>query len=90
MFRIGLLTLGFLIATAPVMAREIKLSGPNSGACPESASANESADSPPPRAARTRPAPDATRAKPTVHSDAVPGGRLQSPRWHSFLPGMVR
>ena len=30
-------------------------------------------------------------ARPSVHSDAgSSAGRMQSPRWHSFLPGMFR
>ncbi|KRD77295.1 hypothetical protein [Lysobacter sp. Root983] len=75
------------LASASVAAREVKLSANES--CPESASqkkdtvrANNRAVVAPTRAADTK-------AKPTVHSDAN-NGRLQSPRWHSFLPGMFR
>lgn len=74
------------LASASVAAREVKLS-PNES-CPESASQKKDTVR-----ASNRPAVAPTRtdpkAKPTVHSDAN-NGRLQSPRWHSFLPGMFR
>ena len=90
MFRICLCLVIALVA-APVVAREVKLSSPNGGGCQDSAvSVSESRQAPESRASRSKPAPSETRAKPSVHSDAAPGGRLQSPRWHSFLPGMVR
>ncbi|NUO77217.1 hypothetical protein LVB77_19340 [Lysobacter sp. 5GHs7-4] len=74
------------LASASVAAREVKLS-PNES-CPESASQKKdtvrASNRPAVAPARTDP-----KAKPTVHSDAN-NGRLQSPRWHSFLPGMFR
>ncbi|MBB1058957.1 hypothetical protein [Marilutibacter spongiae] len=91
MFRICLCLVIALVA-APVVAREVKLSSPNGGGCSDSApSVTESKQATAqPRASRSKPAPNETRAKPSVHGDAAPSGRLQSPRWHSFLPGMVR
>ncbi len=91
MLRICLCLMIVLVA-APGVAREVKLSSPNGGGCPDSAPsvAETKQAAAQPRASRSKPAPDETRAKPTVHGDAAPSGRLQSPRWHSFLPGMVR
>lgn len=86
MFRICLCLL-IALTSAGVAARDIKLSSANGGSCPDSvAEDRESAR------ASVRKAPPAreTRAKPAVHGDAIGNGRLQSPRWHSFLPGMFR
>ena len=45
----------------------------------------------PPARLRAVPATrDSARPPPTVHGDAAEPQRLQSPRWHSFLPGMIR
>lgn len=72
-------------ASAGVAARDFKQSSANGGSCPDSIADKE------PAAASARKAPTrATRAKPSVHGDAVGNSRLQSPRWHSFLPGMFR
>ena len=75
-------------ASATVAAREIKLSDANSGSCPENmvvASGKDQA-----RAAPRSPAPvRGSKAKPGIPSD-VGNSRQQSPRWHSFLPGMFR
>ena len=74
-------------ASAGAAAREVKLSGANSGSCPGHTAK--------PAAARTverseaPPAPQPKASKPTMSSDAD-GNRLQSPRWHRFLPGMFR
>lgn len=86
MFRICL-SLLIALASAGVAAREVKLSSANGGSCPDSI-----ADKEPARASVGKKAPPAreTRAKPAVHDDAIGNGRLQSPRWHSFLPGMFR
>lgn len=82
------LCLLFAVSSATVAAREVKLSSPNSGACPD-AHANTgdelSAAATPAARATT---PRATKVKPSVHGDAP--SRLNSPRWHSFLPGMFR
>ena len=75
------------LASAAVAARDIKLSSANGGSCPDSVVDKG------PATASTRKAPPPareTRAKPSVHGDAIGNGRLQSPRWHSFLPGMFR
>ena len=75
-------------ASATVAAREIKLSDANSGSCPDNmvvASGKDQA-----RAAPRSPAPvRESKAKPGIPSD-VGNSRQQSPRWHSFLPGMFR
>ncbi|HEY0504263.1 MAG TPA: hypothetical protein VGD42_12300 [Lysobacter sp.] len=86
MLRICLCLLVMVVSTT-VAAREIKLSSANSGSCPEASSiARESG-----RSAPRAPAPAREmKAKPTVHSDAGSTSRMQSPRWHSFLPGMFR
>lgn len=74
-------------ASASVAAREVKLS-PNES-CPESASQKKDTVRASNRAAVAPARSNETKAKPTVHSDAN-NGRMQSPRWHSFLPGMFR
>ncbi|HEY5612950.1 MAG TPA: hypothetical protein VIK70_05110 [Lysobacter sp.] len=85
-FRICLCLL-IVLASSGAAARDIKLSSANGESCPDSI-----ADDRDPARASVRNAPPAreTRAKPSVHGDAVGSGRLQSPRWHSFLPGMFR
>ncbi len=86
MLRIALCLL-IALTSAGVAARDVKMSSPNSGSCPDSL-----ADKEEPARASVRKTPPAreTKAKPTVANDAVGNGRLQSPRWHSFLPGMFR
>ncbi|MDI9238658.1 hypothetical protein QLQ15_06985 [Lysobacter sp. LF1] len=85
MFRICLCLL-IVVASSTVAAREIKLSSANSGSCPESAALVRET----PRATPHATAPQReAKARPTVHGDAT-GPRMQSPRWHSFLPGMFR
>ena len=87
MLRICLCLL-IVVASSTVAAREIKLSSANSGSCPEESSSTARESS---RATPRAPAPARElKAKPTVHSDASSTGRMQSPRWHSFLPGMFR
>jgi len=86
MFRICLCLL-IALASAGVAARDVKLSSANGGSCPDSIAADkESARA----SVRKGPPARETQAKPAVHGDAVGNGRLQSPRWHSFLPGMFR
>lgn len=75
------------LASASVAAREVKLSANES--CPESTSQKKDAVRATNRATAAPTRAADTKAKPTVHSDAN-NGRLQSPRWHSFLPGMFR
>lgn len=86
MLRICLVLL-IAFASAGVAARDFKLSSANSGSCPDSVADKEPATA----SARNAPPPAReTQAQPSMHSDAVGNGRLQSPRWHSFLPGMFR
>ena len=74
-------------ASAAVTARDFKMSSANSGSCPDSVAEKTSSAA----SARKAPVPAReTRAKPSVHGDAIGNGRLQSPRWHSYLPGMFR
>lgn len=88
MRRISLCLLVALASTG-VVAREVKLSSPDGGSCPEAAS---------PKVAKARPAPvrDATpaprnaRSRPSLHSDSDGPGLSRPGRWHSFLPGMFR
>ncbi|MGH8083955.1 MAG: hypothetical protein ACREPV_01590 [Lysobacter sp.] len=82
------LCLLFALSSATVAAREVKMSSPNSGACPDAHASTgaDVADAATPATAAA--APRETKIKPSVHSD-VPS-RLGSPRWHSFLPGMFR
>ncbi|MGQ4660337.1 hypothetical protein [Lysobacter sp. F6437] len=74
------------VSSATAVAREVKLSSPNSGACSDAKPAtagNKAVENTAPAApSRT------TEVKPSIHSDAP--SRLGSPRWHSFLPGMFR
>ena len=86
MFRICLCLL-IVVASSTSAAREIKLSSANSGSCPEESSIAREQSRATQRA--TPPAREA-KAKPSMHSDAGSSGRMQSPRWHSFLPGMFR
>ena len=75
------------VSSATAVAREVKRSSPNSGACSDAKPATiegKAIES----AAGTATPPRATEVKPSIHSDAP--SRLTSPRWHSFLPGMFR
>jgi hypothetical protein len=86
MFRICLFLL-IAVASAGAAARDVKLSSANGGSCPDSIAD----DREPARASVRKSSPAReTKAKPTVSGDAVGNGRLQSPRWNSFLPGMFR
>jgi hypothetical protein len=77
-------------ASASVVARESKLSDADGGGCP-----SHSARATAPRAAR-----DAVVAPPPANKTKASsvrgaggddaGNRMQSPRWHRFLPGMFR
>jgi len=75
------------LASASVAAREVKLSCPNGG---NSGDRDVVVVRSPARSTAVTPVRETKPAKPSVHSDAESGGRLQSPRWHSFLPGMIR
>ena len=80
------LCLALMMATAGAAAREVKMSSAGSGACPDK-QASEKDDARNNLAPRVAPAARGTpKATPGVNGS----GRLQSPRWHSFLPGMIR
>ncbi len=73
-------------ASAGVAARDFKVSSANGGGCADSVADKEPA-------ASARKAPSSAhepRNKPAVHVDAIGNSRTQSPRWHSYLPGMFR
>ena len=76
-------------ASASVVARESKLSDADGGSCP---SHSQRAVPRPARDAVVAPAPaNKTKASSVrgAGGDDV-GNRMQSPRWHRFLPGMFR
>ncbi len=73
-------------ASATVAAREIKLSDANSGSCPENMAVAASKSEA--RPARSVAPVRANKPKPGLPADV--NGRQQSPRWHSYLPGMFR
>lgn len=76
-------------ASATVAARESKLSDAEGGSCRGAQSVSTRA---PDRDPVVLPAPLVKKAKP-LPSNTGGGGddvRLQSPRWHRFLPGMFR
>lgn len=85
--RLSLLIVVLMASAGTAMAREVRLSGPGGESCTDSVKGDKDAAEP----AKRKSAPvRETRIKPSVHSDAGAVGRLQSPRWHSFLPGMFR
>ncbi|AWV06332.1 hypothetical protein [Marilutibacter maris] len=90
--RLCLSIIAFAVAiTAPVLARDTKMSSPDGGGCSESPTpATALRETPAPKASRATNPERETRAKPSVHGDAPHSGRMPSRRWHSFLPGMVR
>lgn len=75
-------------ASAGVAAREPKSGDLDGAGCPTNIAERK------PAAVRENPAPvrpaRESKLKPSVHSDAPGGGRLQPQRWHSLLPGMFR
>lgn len=77
-----------LLASTTVAARDPELGAGAGETCAEKQAAEKNAAS---RASTTRSGVPAreTNAKPGARGDAA-SGRLQSPRWHSFLPGMFR
>lgn len=70
----------------PAHARGPRLSAADAD-CPDKVDASAK---PVARVHGTAPVRDPARSKPTVHGDVGDSNRLQSPRWHSFLPGMIR
>ena len=90
MLRISMLVVfvALLLASTAVVARDAGVGVATGETCAEKQEAEKNAT---PRASTTRggvPARE-TKAKAGATSD-LPGSRLQSPRWHSFLPGMFR
>jgi hypothetical protein len=78
-----------IVASATVAARESKLSDAEGGSCRGAHSVSTRA---PDRDPAALPAPLVKKTKP-LPSNTGGGGddvRLQSPRWHRFLPGMFR
>ena len=90
-----LLCLLLVAVSAAVSAREARMldaNGAGGGTCPELTAAIEEAQSrAKTRPAQATPAPRTKSVKP-VASGGGDGdaGRVQRPRWHSFLPGMIR
>ena len=83
MLRTSLLLL-LAMASATVAARDVKHADAN-GACSSQAEERATTAESPRYPSATKP----TKPRPSVHGDA-PASRMQSPRWHSFLPGMFR
>jgi len=81
------LSLLVLFACADVAAREVRLSSPDSGACPETLAAAKAEARKPAAVVRDAPPARDVRVRPSVHGDVGTGPRV---RWHSFLPGMFR
>lgn len=81
------LLLALATMTTAASAREAKFASADGPSCQEDHHdrAASSPASPAPPAANSTPS-----IQPSLHSDTLRGGRLQSPRWHSFLPGMFR
>ena len=79
-----------ILSSASVAARESKLSDADGGSCPTrtQTAATRSPDRDP-----SSKALPVKKTKPSLPSSSGGGGddvRLQSPRWHRFLPGMFR
>ncbi|UJB20045.1 MULTISPECIES: hypothetical protein [Lysobacter] len=77
------------LAITEVGAREVNKLSPND-ACSDSATSRKDTAA---RSTGRNTAPATardTKAKPSMHSDSDNTNRLQSPRWHNFLPGMFR
>jgi len=78
-------------ASAAVAARESKLSAADDAQCPGH-SVRQSSERVATRddVAPTMPAPNKTKVTPRGGDSDGPAGRIPSPRWHRFLPGMFR
>jgi len=83
-----LLALASVLVVAEVSAREVNKLSP-ADACSASQK-TAAADRPAARTSAPPPTARDTKAKPSMHSDSDSTNRLQSPRWHNFLPGMFR
>ena len=88
-----LLSLALLCACGHATATESRQMGPDgSNSCPDSATASNDAED---TDGDATPARRAQKAKPATTTRANGGGggsgqRSSTPRWHSFLPGMIR
>jgi hypothetical protein len=80
------LCIALLLVSTAVAARDSGVGAAIDETCAEKQAAEKSATA---RATRNRVPARETKAKSTSNGD-LPSGRLQSPRWHSFLPGMFR
>ena len=81
------------LASAGVAARESKLSTPGDGSACSTHSARQTEERENVRdAAPTLPPASKTKVMPRAGGGDgdVPVGRVPSPRWHRFLPGMFR
>lgn len=97
MLRLACLLL-LVLASAALHAREVRLSGAggdSGGTCPDLTAAVAEANARTPRARPQAQSTAPVRAKPAAKPASARGsddddGRIQAPRWHSFLPGMFR
>ena len=90
MLRISLFVMlvALMLPTATVAAREAGLGNAVDETCAEKQDAGKKIGVAPASTIGSRLPARETRAK-AGNGDA-PSGRVQSPRWHSFLPGMFR
>ncbi|MGH8082721.1 MAG: hypothetical protein ACREP7_19245 [Lysobacter sp.] len=77
------------LAVADASAREVNKLSPNDACSNTTAARKDTAARNDGRGTAPATARD-TKAKPSMHSDSDNANRLQSPRWHNFLPGMFR
>ena len=79
-----------LTASLPLSAREVKLAGANGdgGSCPDTAA--EESLVPVAREKTAPPASMPAKAKSAPFRGGSEAGALRMPRWHSFVPGMIR
>ena len=85
------LCLLLVCACASIDAREMRLAGANGdgGGCPDLTAAATPDDTVEKPRATSQPA-RAKPAKPATTRATGDAGRVSTPRWHSFLPGMFR
>ena len=76
-------------ASAGVVARESKMSDADGGSCPSHSSRQTTTRTTRDTAAPTQAPANKVKAGTQGGGDSD-GNRLQSPRWHRFLPGMFR
>lgn len=76
-----------VLASTTVGARDAALGAATGETCAEKQEAEKNAT---PRASTTRGGVPGRETKAKAAANDLPGSRLQSPRWHSFLPGMFR